>query len=108
MNFMYNTFMLKIFRKKIVSKIILWGLLILILPAFVMWGNASMSRSKEKGPKYAGRIDDKKVSLGEFYGALAGVRSQIILNYFNQPKILDAFRSGEGRGGGEGRSWRAA
>ena len=90
MNFMYNTFMLKIFRKKIVSKIILWGLLILILPAFVMWGNASMSRSKEKGPKYAGRIDDKKVSLGEFYGALAGVRSQIILNYFNQPKILDS------------------
>ena len=40
--------MLKIFRKKIVSKVILWGLLILILPAFVMWGSASMSRSKDK------------------------------------------------------------
>lgn len=85
--------MLKIFRKKIVSKIILWGLLILILPAFVMWGNASISRSKEKGPKYAGFIDNKKVSFEELDGALAGVRSQIILNYFNQPKILDTFFS---------------
>lgn len=83
--------MLKIFRKKIVSKIILWGLLILILPAFVMWGNASISRTKEKGPRYAGFIDNKKVSFEELDGALAGVRSQIILNYFNQPKILDAF-----------------
>lgn len=85
--------MLKIFRKKIVSKIILWGLLILILPAFVMWGNASISRSKEKGPRYAGFIDNKKVSFEELDSALAGVRSQIILNYFNQPKILEAFFS---------------
>lgn len=83
--------MLKLFRKKIVSKIILWGLLILILPAFVMWGSASMSgRSKEKGPSYAGTIDNKKVSFEDFYGAITGVRSQVILNYFNQPKILDA------------------
>jgi hypothetical protein len=82
--------MLKLFRKKLVSKIILWGLLILILPAFVMWGNASMSRSKEKGPDCVGVINNKKVSFEEFYGALGGVRSQVILNYFNQPKVLDA------------------
>ena len=82
--------MLKIFRKKIVSKIILWSLLILILPAFVMWGSASISRSKEKGPKYVGTIDNRKISFEEFYNALSGIRSQIILNYFNQPKVLDA------------------
>lgn len=82
--------MLKVFRKKAVSRIILWGLLILILPAFVMWGSASMSRSKEKGPAYVGFINNKKVSFDELYGAISGVRTQIILNYFNQPAVLDA------------------
>lgn len=81
--------MLKLFRKKIVSKLILWGLLILILPAFVMWGSASMSRGKEKGPSCVGAINNKKVSFEKFYEALAGVRTQVILNYFNQPKVLD-------------------
>jgi peptidyl-prolyl cis-trans isomerase D len=81
--------MLKIFRKKIVSKVILWGLLILILPAFVMWGSASMSRSKDKGPKNAGIINGKKISFEELYGAISGVRTQIILTYYNQPKVLE-------------------
>ena len=82
--------MLKVFRKKIVSRIILWGLLILILPAFVMWGSASMSRSKDKGPNYIGIIDNKKISFEEFYAGLTGVRTQVILNYFNQPKLLES------------------
>jgi hypothetical protein len=30
--------MLKIFRKKKIMKRILWGLAILIIPAFVLWG----------------------------------------------------------------------
>lgn len=82
--------MLKLFRKKIVSKIILWGLLILILPAFVMWGSASMSRSKDKGPSYVGIFDNRKVSFEQLYQAISGVRSQIILSYYNQPQILEA------------------
>jgi len=82
--------MLKLFRKKIVSRIILWGLLILILPAFVMWGSASMSRSKDKGPNYAGIVNGHKVSFDELYNAISGVRTQIILSYFSQPKALDA------------------
>ncbi|MFA5499976.1 MAG: SurA N-terminal domain-containing protein [Candidatus Omnitrophota bacterium] len=82
--------MLKLFRKKIVSKIILWGLLILILPAFVMWGSASMSRSKDKGPTYVGIFDNRKVSFEQLYQAISGVRSQIILSYYNQPQILEA------------------
>lgn len=81
--------MLKLFRKKVVSRVILWGLLILILPAFVMWGNASLSRSKDKGPNYVGIVNNRKVSFDELYMALSGVRSQVILNYFNQPQILD-------------------
>ena len=82
--------MLKLFRKKIVSKIILWGLLILILPAFVMWGSASMSRSKDKGPTYVGIFDNRKISFEQLYQAISGVRSQIILSYYNQPQILEA------------------
>jgi len=85
--------MLKLFRKKFVSRLILWGLLILILPAFVMWGSASMSRSKDKGPNHVGTINNKKVSFEQLYAALSGVRTQVILNCFNQPEVLDALLS---------------
>ena len=85
--------MLKLFRKKIVMKVILWGLVIIIVPAFVMWGGASMSRSKDKGPGYVGFVNNRKVSFDELSNALSGVRSQIILNYFNQPKVLNTLLS---------------
>ena len=85
--------MLKLFRKKIVMKIILWGLIIIVVPAFVLWGGASMSRSKNKGPGYVGFVYNRKVSFDELSNALSGVRGQIILNYFNQPKVLDALLS---------------
>jgi parvulin-like peptidyl-prolyl isomerase len=85
--------MLKFFRKKIVMKVVLWGLIIIVVPAFVMWGGASMSRSKDKGPGYVGIVDNRKVSFGELSDALLGVRCQIILNYFNQPKALGVILS---------------
>ncbi|MFA5084867.1 MAG: SurA N-terminal domain-containing protein [Candidatus Omnitrophota bacterium] len=85
--------MLKLFRKKIVMKIILWGLVVIVVPAFVMWGGASSSRSKDKGPGYVGFVDNRKVSFDELSNALSGVRSQIILSYFNQPKALNALLS---------------
>ena len=85
--------MLKFFRKKMVMKVILWGLVIIVVPAFVMWGGASSSRSKGNGPGYVGVVNDRKVLFDELSGALSGVRSQIILSYFNQPKTLDALLS---------------
>ncbi len=85
--------MLKLFRKKIVMKIILWGLVVIIVPAFVLWGGASSSRSKDKGPSYVGLVYNRKVSFDELSNALSGVRSQIILSYYNQPKVLDALLS---------------
>ena len=85
--------MLRLFRKKIVMKIILWGLVVIIVPAFVMWGGAGSSRSKDKGPGYVGFVNKRKISFDDLSGALSGVRSQIILNYFNQPKALDALLS---------------
>lgn len=47
-------------------KRIMWGLAILIIPAFVIWGSGSASRKKEQGPDYAGKIFGKKVSLEEY------------------------------------------
>ncbi|MDP2929449.1 MAG: peptidylprolyl isomerase [Candidatus Omnitrophota bacterium] len=85
--------MLKFFRKKMVMKVILWGLVIIVVPAFVMWGGASSSRSKGNGPGYVGVVNDRKVLFDELSGALSGVRSQIILSYFNQPKTLDTLLS---------------
>lgn len=87
--------MLKVFRNKRVTKMVLWGILILILPAFVIWGGGGLGGSKSKGPKYAGLIDNKKVSFGDFAAAIAGARCQIILNYFNQPKIVDTLLNNE-------------
>ncbi|MCX5680665.1 MAG: SurA N-terminal domain-containing protein [Candidatus Omnitrophica bacterium] len=81
--------MLKILRHKNVSKFILWGILILILPAFVVWGAGSMGKSGDKGPKFVGTIYGKKVSFDNFAGAVSSVRCQIFLNYFNNPKVLD-------------------
>ena len=81
--------MLKILRHKSVSKIIFWGLVILIMPAFVLWGTGSLGRGS--GPKFVGTIDNRKVSFEDFYNSLTGVRAQIILNYFDNPKTLESF-----------------
>ncbi len=83
--------MLKLFRKKNVAKMILWGILILILPAFVIWGSGGLGRSKERGPTYVGLINNKKVSFDEFAQSLGSIKCHIILNYFNQPKMLGSF-----------------
>jgi len=83
--------MLKLFRKKNVARLVLWGILILILPAFVIWGSGSLGGSREKGPTFVGLINNKKVSFDDFAESLHAIRCQIILNYFNQPKVLDLF-----------------
>jgi len=85
--------MLKVFRNKNVTKMVLWAILILILPAFVLWGTGNIGRSGPKGPTYAGMIDGRKVSFDQFGHALVGVKCQVILNFFNQPKVLDEFLS---------------
>lgn len=80
--------MLKLLRHKNVSKIVLWGILILILPAFVIWGTGSMGKDKQNGPKFVGTIDGKKISFDNFAGAVSSIRCQIFLNYFNNQKVL--------------------
>ena len=57
--------LLKFFRKKKNMKRIVWGLAILIIPAFVLWG-VGAGGGKGKGPNYAGKIFDRKVSFEEY------------------------------------------
>lgn len=87
--------MLKVFRKKNVARAVLWGILILILPAFVWWGAGSMGSSSKKGPKFAGTIEGERVSFDEFAKSMTGVRCQIVLNYFNQSKTLNTILSNQ-------------
>jgi peptidyl-prolyl cis-trans isomerase D len=47
-------------------KRIIWVLAILIIPAFVIWGAGTSGKKKRKGPDYAGKIFDRKVSLDEY------------------------------------------
>ena len=79
--------MLKFFRTKGVTKFVLWTLLILILPAFVLFGTEALDRAK-KGPAFAGTIGKKRISLSELADSVVAVRSQLILNYGNQPDLV--------------------
>ena len=54
-----------------------------------MWGSGSLGGSKNKGPTYAGTIDGRKVSFEKFGNSLTGVKCQVILNFYSQPKMLD-------------------
>ena len=83
--------MLKQLRSKAVTKFVLWALLILILPAFVLWGTGNLGGGKDKkGPVYVGTIENKKISFDDFATSITSVRCQIILNYFNNQKSLES------------------
>lgn len=82
--------MLKFFRQKLISKIIFWSLVVLVLPAFVLWGTGSIGRSGPKGPKFVGMIENRKVTYEDLARSIAAIRCHIILNYFRQEQILDA------------------
>lgn len=72
--------MLKFLRKKENLKKIMWGLAILIIPAFVLWGSGSAVRSRNQ-PKYAGRIFGKKISFRQYEASLLAYRNQYLLMF---------------------------
>jgi len=73
--------MLKQLREKKTMKRILWGLAILIVPAFMLWGVSSVIRDKSKGAAYAGKIYDRKVGWDEFRANLDAIKHQLHLTY---------------------------
>ncbi len=83
--------MLKLLRKKKVSKRIFYILAAIIIPAFVVWGSASVL-NKNKTPDYAGIIFGKKVSFDDFKDALYAWKTQLKLQYGEKAEeIASAF-----------------
>ncbi|MFA4991999.1 MAG: peptidylprolyl isomerase, partial [Candidatus Omnitrophota bacterium] len=82
--------LLKFLRKRKNMKMIMWGIAILIIPAFVIWGSGTSDKKKEGNkPDYAGRIFDKKISYDE-YGDMWNVARDYAVKTFgnNAPAEL--------------------
>ncbi|MBU1912398.1 MAG: peptidyl-prolyl cis-trans isomerase [Candidatus Omnitrophica bacterium] len=47
-------------------KRIMWGLAILIIPAFVIWGAGTSAKNKDNKPDYAGKLFGKKISYDDY------------------------------------------
>lgn len=85
--------MLKLLRRKNITKKIYYALAILIIPAFVIWGSASVMQ-KDKTPSYAGIMFGEKVSFDDFRRSMAAWKTQLKLQYGEKAnEIIDAFFS---------------
>ena len=73
--------LLKFLRKKKNMKRIVWGLAILIIPAFVIWGAGSSNKKKGKGPNYAGKVFGKKISFDEYTNMWRVTRDNAIRSF---------------------------
>lgn len=77
--------MLQFLRKKGNIKKIMWGLALVIVPAFVLWG-AGSNTSPGSAPKYAGTMFGRKVSFTKYQEALKAFYNQALLIYGDQFK----------------------
>lgn len=79
---------MNILRSKKVAKWVLVTILILIIPAFVLWGVGSIG----KGPSVLGTIGGQKVFPEDFLKSMKATRVQILLSHYgdfeNMNKIL--------------------
>ncbi len=82
--------MLKLLRNKKVSKKIFYVLAAIIIPAFVVWGSASVM-NKDKTPNIAGRIFGEKVSIDKFRQTYQDWRIQLRYQYGNRANEVAAF-----------------
>ncbi|MBD3427231.1 MAG: hypothetical protein GF409_08440 [Candidatus Omnitrophica bacterium] len=78
------TMVMQILRSRKFAKRVLIGLLILIIPAFVLWGVGNLS--KRPGP--VGKIEGRKISLEEFAKSRQGIKVQILFSYFGDMEAL--------------------
>lgn len=72
-------------RSKRFKKNALLALLILIIPAFVLWGVGNMSSR----PPLVGEIGKHKIYADEFEKSLQGIRLQILLAYYQNRDALN-------------------
>jgi hypothetical protein len=72
--------MLKKLRHKKTAKKVWIILALIIIPAFVLWGAGSVTRSKQE-TGFAGKIFGRKISKIEFNEALSAVKNQAIMQF---------------------------
>ena len=72
--------MLRLLRRKKTMKRLLWGLALIIIPAFVFWGAGGAIRSKREST-YAGKIFGRKVSFDQYAKSWHAVKNQAIMMY---------------------------
>ncbi|PIQ89804.1 MAG: hypothetical protein COV72_01180 [Candidatus Omnitrophica bacterium CG11_big_fil_rev_8_21_14_0_20_42_13] len=82
--------MLKQLRQRKTAKKILWGLAIIIIPAFILWGSASMMR-QNKDTDSAGRIFGRKISLAQYEDSLIAVKNQAVLQYGEKLSSIEKY-----------------
>lgn len=82
--------LLKFLRKKKNMKRIIWGLAILIIPAFVIWG-AGTDKKNNKGPGHAGEIFNRKVSHEEYFNMWQVTRDYALKTFGTNvpPEFID-------------------
>ncbi|MBF0493680.1 MAG: SurA N-terminal domain-containing protein [Candidatus Omnitrophica bacterium] len=73
--------MLDVFRKKKFQKRTLLAILILIIPAFVLWGVGNIT---QKNTDFVGTIGGKKICRQDFYKSMKGLQVDLMLNYFKE------------------------
>ena len=80
--------MLKQLRNKETAKKIFIVLALIIIPAFVLWGVGSTTKSKS-GPQYAGIVFGKKVSLEDYGQNWRAVKNEALMRYPNFNEIYE-------------------
>jgi len=81
--------MLEFLRKKKVQKKILIALAAIIIPAFVLFGAGNLGGKRIAGSSFVGIIENKKISIDDFFQARRGTNIQLILSYLGQKEVLD-------------------
>ena len=73
--------MLKKLRNKKTAKKVWIVLAVLIVPAFVLWGSGSLTRSSKEESGYAGMIFGRKIPLLEYKDAVEATRNQAMMQF---------------------------
>ncbi|MFH1411466.1 MAG: SurA N-terminal domain-containing protein [Candidatus Omnitrophota bacterium] len=75
---------LSILRSKKVTRRVLISILILIIPAFVLWGAGNIT----SGPAVVGKIGGRKVTTEDLSKSISGLRAQLLFSYYGDLEAL--------------------
>ncbi|MBF0253476.1 MAG: peptidylprolyl isomerase [Candidatus Omnitrophica bacterium] len=78
--------MLHILRSKKFARRVMLGILILIIPAFVLWGTGSMSGKQP----LTGTIDNHKITIEDRIESMQGFKSELLLSYYNNYTLFSS------------------